>query len=130
MAEPTSSTTITSAIFSTLSISALLNGLDAGIILGALCGAMLLVLSQKEISLLKRLFFFLISFSLGVFLNELFSYAISLVIPTNLNDKLPAGFGALIASAISVKLLLWLINQADDPFNILNSMRGTKNDDN
>ncbi len=36
------------------------------------------------------------------------------------------GLGVLVASAISVKLLLWLIKKLDDPTHLFNNFRGKK----
>ncbi|MFQ1055676.1 hypothetical protein B6D12_08525 [Gilliamella apicola] len=124
MTEPTS-LTFTSFI-SAFSLSMIYPNIENGIILGALCGSILLVISEQCISLLRRIVLFLISFSMGLLLAEMTLYLLIPIFPTNIQTKMPLGLGALISSAISVKLLLWLIKKFDDPTNFFNYFRGKK----
>ncbi|MFQ1008883.1 hypothetical protein B6D16_09885 [Gilliamella apicola] len=124
MTEPTS-LTFTSFI-SAFSLSMIYPNIENGIILGALCGSILLVISEQCISLLRRIILFLISFSMGLLLAEMTLYLLIPIFPTNIQTKMPLGLGALISSAISVKLLLWLIKKFDDPTNFFNYFRGKK----
>ena len=124
MTEPTS-LTFTSFI-SAFSLSMIYPNIENGIILGALCGSILLVISEQCISLLRRIVLFLISFSIGLLLAEMTLYLLIPIFPTNIQTKMPLGLGALISSAISVKLLLWLIKKFDDPTNFFNYFRGKK----
>lgn len=125
MAEPTSSTSATLAILSAVSITSIFN-IDVGILLGALCGAMLLVISQKAVPLLQRILFFCLSFFLGIFLNNFFSHLLIFFLPESLIPHAPEGFGALIASAVSVKLLLGLIERASNPRDLWQIFRRKK----
>jgi hypothetical protein len=93
-----------------------------GVIFGSIGGALLLILSQSKHSIFRCIVLFLISFLLGVFLAELFTLLIRHFFSDQLKEKIPFGFGALIASAISVKLLLWLINKVDDPIEFIQSI--------
>ena len=124
MTEPTSLTF--TAIISAFSLSMIYPNIENGIILGALCGSILLVISEQCISLLRRIVLFLISFSMGLLLAEMTLYLLIPIFPTNIQTKMPLGLGALISSAISVKLLLWLIKKFDDPTNFFNYFRGKK----
>lgn len=124
MTEPTS-LTFTSFI-SAFSLSMIYPNIENGIILGALCGSILLVISEQCISLLRRIVLFLISFSMGLLLAEMTLYLLIPIFPNNIQTKMPLGLGALISSAISVKLLLWLIKKFDDPTNFFNYFRGKK----
>ena len=124
MTEPT---TITfTAVISAFSVSMIYPNIENGIILGALCGSILLVISENNISVLRRIIFFFISFAMGLLLAELTVYLIIPLFPEKIQDKIPLGLGALIASAISVKLLLWLIKHIDNPSELLTIFKGKK----
>lgn len=124
MTEPT---TITfTALISAFSVSMIYPNIENGIILGALCGSMLLVISENNISLLRRILLFFISFSIGLLLAELTVYLIIPLFPKNIEEKIPLGLGALISSAVSVKLLLWLIKHIDDPTQLIATLKGKK----
>ena len=100
--------------------------IENGIILGALCGSILLVISEQYISVLRRIVLFFISFAMGLLLAEMTLYLLIPIFPANIQTKMPLGLGALVASAISVKLLLWLIKKFDDPTDLFNNFRGKK----
>lgn len=125
MTEPTSATTAT-AVISAFSLSAIYPNLENGLILGALCGSILLVLNENEISVIRRILLFFISFTLGLLLAELSADLISLILPESVKHKTPVGLGALVASAISIKLLIWMIKHIDDLLEQLNIFRGKK----
>ncbi|OCG24645.1 hypothetical protein A9G11_03050 [Gilliamella sp. wkB108] len=124
MTEPTT-LTIT-AVISAFSVSMIYPNIENGIILGALCGSILLVISEERISVLRRFILFFISFAMGLLLAELTLCLILPFFPANIQQKMPLGLGALIASATSVKLLLWLIKRFDDPTDFFNSFKGKK----
>ena len=66
---------------------------------------------------------------MGLLLAEMTQYLLIPIFPTNIQTKIPPGLGALVAlvaSAISVKLLLWLIKKFDDPTDLFNNFRGKK----
>lgn len=125
MTEPTSATTAT-AVISAFSLSAIYPNLENGLILGALCGSILLVLNENEISVIRRILLFFISFTLGLLLAELSADLISLILPESVKHKTPVGLGSLVASAISIKLLIWMIKHIDDLLEQLNIFRGKK----
>ena len=124
MTEPTSITF--TAIISAFSLSMIYPNIENGIILGALCGSILLVISEQCISRLRRIILFFISFVMGLLLAEMTLYLLIPFFPINIQTKMPPGLGALVASAISVKLLLWLIKKFDDPTDLFNNFRGKK----
>ncbi len=117
MTEPT--TTTFTAVISAFSISMIYPNIENGIILGALCGSILLVISDERISVLRRIVLFFISFAMGMLLAELTLYLLLPFFPSNIQSKVPLGLGALVASAVSVKLLLWIIKMFDDPSSLL-----------
>ncbi|OCG45155.1 hypothetical protein A9G28_12830 [Gilliamella sp. Fer1-1] len=124
MTEPT--TTTFTAVISAFSISMIYPNIENGIILGALCGSILLVISEEHISVLRRTLLFFISFALGILLAEITLYLLIPLFPSNIQTKVPLGLGALVASAVSVKLLLWLIKKFDDPSDLLDKFKGGK----
>lgn len=124
MTEPTTATF--TAIVSAFSVSMIYPNIENGIILGALCGSILLIISENNISVFRRIILFFISFAIGLLLAELTSYLIAPLFPVNVQEKIPVGLGALIASAISVKLLLWLIKRIDDPDELFNRFKGKR----
>ncbi|OCG79613.1 putative holin [Gilliamella sp. Occ4-3] len=124
MTEPT--TTTFTAVISAFSISMIYPNIENGIILGALCGSILLVISEEHISVLRRIILFFISFAIGMLLAEITLYLLIPFFPSNIQTKVPLGLGALVASAVSVKLLLWLIKKFDDPSDLLDKFKGGK----
>lgn len=124
MTEPT--TTTFTAVISAFSISMIYPNIENGIILGALCGSILLVISEEHISVLRRIILFFISFAIGMLLAEITLYLLIPFFPSNIQTKVPLGLGALVASAVSVKLLLWLIKKFDDPSDLFDKFKGGK----
>ena len=124
MTEPTSLTF--TSIIRAFSLSMIYPNTENGVILGALCGSILLVISEQYISPFRRIVLFFISFAIGLLLAEMTQYLLIPIFPTNIQTKIPPGLGALVASAISVKLLLWLIKKFDDPTDLFNNFRGKK----
>lgn len=125
MTEPTTATSIT-AVMSAFSIATIYPNIENGVILGALCGSILLVLTEENISILRRVILFLISFILGIILAEFAVQLIRIVFPSSLQNDIPVSFGALITSAITVKPLLWLIKRIDNPIDIFKFLKGNK----
>ena len=124
MTEPTSLTF--TSIIRAFSLSMIYPNTENGVILGAICGSILLVISEQYISPFRRIVLFFISFAIGLLLAEMTQYLLIPIFPANIQTKIPPGLGALVASAISVKLLLWLIKKFDDPTDLFNNFRGKK----
>lgn len=125
MTEPTTATTAT-AMISVFSVVTIYPNIENGVILGALCGSILLILNEGNISVLRRIALFLISFMLGVLLAEFSVELMSEILPSTIQDKMPLSLGALIASAVSVKLMLWLIKHINNPLAVINYLKGNK----
>ncbi len=98
----------------------------APVVLGALCGALLLVISQREIGLVLRVVFFCVAFVIGLLTADLFTALIAAYLPLHIADKLPPGLGALVSSAITVKALLRAIHQLDNPGPLFDFLRRRK----
>ncbi|WP_434629423.1 putative holin [Chromobacterium sp. CV08] len=119
MAEPVSSTA-TSATLATVAGLALAPGIDAAIVLGAFAGAAVFVLSSDSLSLGKKAGFFLVSFFAGC----LAAVSVAGVLTRWLIVEISPGVCAMLAAAIAVKLLQWLIRKADDPAAALRDLKG------
>ncbi|EAR5802913.1 phage holin family protein [Salmonella enterica] len=125
MNEPVTGT-VAAASVSAFSIATLFPSLQAPVLLGALCGALLLVISQKEIGLPLRIAFFCVAFITGLLTADLFAALVAGYLPQHLTEKVSPGFGALLSSALTVKALLWAIRQLDNPGQLLDFLRGRK----
>ena len=81
---------------------------------------------NERISVLRRIILFYISFAMGLLLAEMTLYLLIPIFPISIQNKIPLGLGALVSSAISVKLLLWLIKKFDDPTELFDIFKGKK----
>lgn len=104
MAEPISSTTLTSAA-AAVAATGWWAGLDAGVVIGAFAGAVFFVTSSTELKLPARGGYFFVSFIFGVICAPYAAEMISLAVPGP-RSSAPVSLGALIAAAIAIKLLL------------------------
>ncbi|WP_293937676.1 putative holin [Iodobacter sp.] len=115
MTEPVSTSYATSAVTS-LAVLSLFPGIDAAIVLGAFAGAVVFVMTSDDLTILKRLAFMAISFIAGCLAAQNVASMMSSFLP---KIAVSNGVGALVAAAISVRLLLWLIRRANDPSTLL-----------
>lgn len=122
MAEPASTTVATAAVTGA-SLLALFPGMDAGAVLGAFAGASVFILSSNELGTVKKLAFLVLAFIAGLIAAPLSSALLSTVMPERV--QVSAGVGALVASALVIKVLIRLINKADAT-DILASLKGDK----
>ncbi|HHV2301938.1 TPA: putative holin [Escherichia coli] len=125
MNEPVTGTVVAASV-SAFSIATLFPTLQAPVVLGALCGALLLVISQKEIGPFLRIIFFCVAFVIGLLTADLFTALVAGYLPQHLMEKVSPGIGALLSSALTVKALLWAIRQLDNPGQLLDFLRGRK----
>ena len=121
MAEPISTSSATVAAIGVAALS-LFPGIDANVVMGAFAGSLLFVMTAADPSIPRRFAFFVISFVAGCLTADMFAAFLDSVLPARI--EVHAGIGALIASALVVKLLLWLIAQADSPDRLINVFRG------
>ncbi|QIY78333.1 putative holin [Chromobacterium violaceum] len=119
MAEPVSSTA-TSATLATVAGLALAPGIDAAVVLGAFAGAAVFVLSSDSLSLAKKAGFFLVSFIAGC----LAAVSVAGAVAHWLAVAISPGVCSMLAAALAVKLLQWLIRKADDPAAALRDLKG------
>jgi hypothetical protein len=120
MAEPAS--TFAAGTLSGAALLALFPGLDAGAVLGAFAGAAVFVMSSTDLTPLKKLGFLVASIAAGLLAARMVAELLAGFLPARV--QVPDGVGALIAAALAVKLLLWLIRRADNPAELLSGWKG------
>lgn len=120
MAEPS----ITTAAVATAGMLALFPGVDAGIVLGSFSGAAVFVLSSNDYPAWKKLAYLALAFFAGCLAAPTFAGLLAIPMPDSVH--VPPAVGALIAAALVIKLLLWLIENAGDPLAFLDRLRGEK----
>ncbi|MCL6262186.1 putative holin [Craterilacuibacter sp. RT1T] len=121
MAEPISSTAVTGSVFSVALLS-MFPGVEAAVVLGAFAGAVVFVLSSSDLGLVAKAASFVVSFIAGCIGSGFMSGLVAALTPQAV--QVPEGVGALLAAALAVKLLLWLIRKADNPEELIG--RGRK----
>lgn len=116
MHEPVSGTAITTGLGATTLLS-YWAGVPSGVVIGSFAGAVVYVLTNSDIPIFKRLTFFLISFVVGIMAADYFTKIIEAVTFgfTRKEIQVDTSIGALVASAIAIKLLLSLISKAKVP---------------
>ncbi|MBN3005573.1 hypothetical protein JW897_17715 [Chromobacterium alkanivorans] len=120
MAEPASTSAATVAVTGA-SLLALFPGLDAGAVLGAFAGAAVFVMSSNELGTLKKLAFLALAFVAGLIAAPMASALLATLLPQRV--QVSAGVGALLASALVIKVLIRLINKADTA-DLLSGLKG------
>lgn len=114
MSEPISSAAMATAIVTGATIAGLLSGPEAAdVVIGAFIGSVIFVISAKDYPFVTRTVLFVVSFVIGVVSSEFFANALSTSLPGELAvTKL---IGAIVSSAVSVRLLMALTKRAADP---------------
>ncbi|MNT21944.1 hypothetical protein D3C72_1573060 [compost metagenome] len=90
--------------------------------LGAFAGAAVFVLTADEMSTSKKLAFLLLSMVAGCLAAPLAAALIAKALPTD--AEVSHGVGALVASAVLVKILLALIRLAGNSDRLITIVRG------
>ena len=121
MAEPASTTAATIAVTGA-SVLALFPGLDAGAVTGAFAGAAVFVMSSNELGRLRALLFLCLSVVAGLIAAPLSAALLASILPERV--QVSTSVGALRASALVIKILIWLIAKADNPAALLTLMKG------
>lgn len=123
MAEPVTATTSTIANASLLGaiLVSLFPGIDAGIVMGAFAGAVVFVLSAHDIRNLAKVGYFVVAFICGMAGAATGTSVLVWLLPERIT--VTPSVAAVIIAAISVKLLLWLIGQANNPLALLAKLR-------
>lgn len=93
--------------------------------IGAFIGSVIFVISAKDYPLLIRVLLCLVSFVVGLISCDFFASLISAFLPGSVS--VGRMIGAIVSSAVSVRLLMALTQRASDPDNlIVKGMKGAK----
>ncbi|REE92646.1 putative holin [Cupriavidus plantarum] len=111
MAEPISASTTAAVAVTSVGAISLLPGVDAATVLGAFAGAAVFALTSDELSAIKKLAFLCLSILMGWLAAPLAASLIARALPAD--TEVSHGVGALVASAVLVKLLISLIRLVD-----------------
>lgn len=122
MAEPISTSTTAALAVTGVGAVSLLPGVDPSTVLGAFAGAAVFALNADELSTGKKVAFLLLSIVMGCLTAPLAASLLARLLPTD--TEVSHGVGALVASAVLVKLLLALIRLADHSDRLMNLIRG------
>ncbi|RTY53654.1 hypothetical protein EKL29_21285 [Pantoea sp. YU22] len=126
MTEPITGTTAATLAVTGVTFVGLLSGLDAGVLIGAFAGSVVFVLTADDLERWKRVLLFMVSVVAGVIgadmLAKLVSVLVSIWLPTTVEVN-PA-VGALIASAVSVRVLMKLTAKPQDGGSFLDRFKG------
>ncbi|MFI8418120.1 putative holin [Serratia sp. NPDC078593] len=123
MPEPlAASTSAATYMLGGITIASLFAGGDTGVIIGSFSGAVIYVLSASDLSIWQRLLSFLASFLIGGqcagFVTDVINYAT----PEVIQAERP--LGAVVASAIAVRLFMYISKQSENPGQWFKKMRG------
>lgn len=122
MAEPISTSSTAAIAVTGVGAISLLPGVDAATVLGAFAGAAVFALNSDELSTGKKIAFLMLSIVMGWLAAPLAASLIARVLPAD--TEVSHGVGALVASAVLVKLLLALIRLADNGDRLVALFRG------
>ncbi|AHG18309.1 hypothetical protein Z042_00605 [Chania multitudinisentens RB-25] len=102
------------AVVGGATILGLLSGPDAAdVIIGAFIGSVIFVISAKDYTLFIRVLLCIASFVVGVVSCDFFASLISALLPSNVSAT--KMIGAIVSSAVSVRLLMAMTQRASDP---------------
>ncbi|SDP46226.1 Putative phage holin [Ralstonia sp. 25mfcol4.1] len=122
MAEPISASSTAALAVTGIGAITLVPGVDAATVLGAFAGAAVFALNSDELTTGKKIAFLMLSIVMGWLAAPLAASLIARILPAD--TEVSHGVGALIASAVLVKLLLALIRLADNSDRLVALIRG------
>ena len=108
MPEPISSSAATSTL-SALTLLSLFPGVDPGVLLGAFAGALVFIATTAELGNLRKAGLFVAAFVAGALAAPLVAAMLASVLP--LSVEVPRAVGAMLASALAVHLLQWILRK-------------------
>ncbi|MCV5631964.1 phage holin family protein, partial [Escherichia coli] len=91
------------------SVYLLLTGTDYGVVFGAFAGAVFYIATAADLSASRRLAYFIVSYIAGILCSGLVGSKLANL--TGYSDKPLDAIGAVIVSALAVKILTFLNNQ-------------------
>lgn len=109
MSDPISGTGLAGGALTGASIYGLLTGTDYGVVFGAFAGSVFYIATASELSATCRLAYFIVSYIAGILCAGLVGSKLSDW--TGYSDKPLDAIGAVIISALAVKILTFLNNQ-------------------
>lgn len=114
MPEPitTSSSAAAYTTIGALGIFSMLPGVDAAVVLGAFSGAVVFVMSSKDMTWVVKLIHFFPAFFAGLLGAQETARLVSKLMPETLNVS--NGLGAMVVSAVAVKMLRLLLDKKLD----------------
>ncbi|HCR3980621.1 TPA: phage holin family protein [Kluyvera ascorbata] len=109
MSDPVSGTGVAGGVLTGASVYGMLTGTDYGVVFGAFAGAVFYIATASDLSSLRRLAYFVVSYIAGIICSGL--VGAKLAAWTGYSDKPLDAIGAVIISALAVKILTFLNNQ-------------------
>lgn len=109
MSDPVSGTGVAGGVLTGASVYGMLTGTDYGVVFGAFAGAVFYIATASDLSSLRRLAYFVVSYIAGIICSGLVGS--KLAAWTGYSDKPLDAIGAVIISALAVKILTFLNNQ-------------------
>ncbi|MDO6525445.1 putative holin [Motilimonas sp. 1_MG-2023] len=123
MSEPTAATVATLTTTGA-AVAAPALGIDPMLVIGAITGAGIFVLSHEEESTLKKLILFIGSVACGFICAQFAADIMSAIIPGV--AKISEGVGAVVASSISVRFLQRALQTIDSGSSLVDIIKGRK----
>lgn len=123
MAADPISGTVGAATLTGVTVFGILSGLDYGVVFGAFAGAVYYVATAVDLTTPRRVAYFLVSYIAGVLCAGLVGS--KLAVWTGYRDKPLDALGAVIISALAIKILTFLSNQ--DLAEVFSRFRGGAN---
>lgn len=109
MSDPITSSGVAGSALTGASIYGLLTGTDYGVVFGAFAGSVFYIATAADLSATRRMAYFVVSYIAGVLCSGLVGSKLSAL--TDYSDKPLDAIGAVIISALAVKILTFLNNQ-------------------
>ena len=109
MSDPFSGTGLAGLALTGASVYGLLTGTDYGVVFGAFAGAVFYIATAADLSVLRRLAYFFVSYIVGILCSGLLGS--KLTSWTGSTEKPLGAIGAVIASALAVQILTFLNKQ-------------------
>ncbi|MFO3841085.1 phage holin family protein [Klebsiella grimontii] len=109
MSEPITGTGLAGGALTGASLYGLLTGTDYGVVFGAFAGSVFYIATAADLSVTRRMAYFVVSYIAGVLCAGLVGSKLSAL--TGYSDKPLDAIGAVIISALAVKILTFLNNQ-------------------
>ncbi|MEP8684894.1 phage holin family protein [Enterobacter hormaechei] len=109
MSDPFSGTGLAGLTLTGASVYGLLTGTDYGVVFGSFAGAVFYIATAADLSVLRRLAYFVVSYIVGILGSGLVGS--KLASWTEYSDKPLDAIGAVIVSALAVQILTFLNKQ-------------------